>query len=153
MGRGQPLPPPGIPLPPPSRKSKMSTTPAPKRKILPPPEFTERSENKKLAPSTTTSYQQSPLLPPLFAGKRGPETSKAVSEYESNGLLIIPAPFVESDQAFIEDTDSLPANMIDTPQKKDSNDQMLLGSLEDEDIIIPSWIVTPGRDEMLGADI
>ncbi|RKF72950.1 putative PH domain-containing protein [Golovinomyces cichoracearum] len=147
MGRGQPLPPPGIPLPPPSRKSKMATIPAPKRKILPPPEITERSEDKKLASSTVTSYQKSPPLPPLFAGKRGPETSKAVNKRESNCLLIFPAPSVDSDEACIEDTDSLSVDMRNTPRKKESIDQMFLGSIEDEDQIIPSWIATPERDE------
>ncbi|RKF78121.1 putative PH domain-containing protein [Golovinomyces cichoracearum] len=147
MGRGQPLPPPGIPLPPPSRKSKMAITPAPKRKILPPPEITERSEDKKLAYSTVTNYQKSPPLPPLFAGKRGPETSKAINKRESNGLLRIPAPSVDSDEVCIEDTDGLSADLRNTPRKKESIDQMFLGSIEDEDQIIPSWIATPERDE------
>jgi hypothetical protein len=57
MGRGRPLPPPGIPLPPPDRKKPTAPIPVPKRKPISPPVLPQR-------PARPSSYESSPISDP-----------------------------------------------------------------------------------------
>ncbi|KAF9872197.1 putative ph domain-containing protein [Colletotrichum karsti] len=66
MGRGQPLPPPGTPLPPPVKGSKVTTIPVPKRKPIPPPSLPERPHSAALADSKP---ERKPIPPPLVESK------------------------------------------------------------------------------------
>ncbi|KAF3802273.1 DNA polymerase zeta catalytic subunit, partial [Colletotrichum gloeosporioides] len=66
MGRGQPLPPPGTPLPPPVKGSKVTTIPVQKRKPISPPELPERPHSAALSESRPT---RKPIPPPLVESK------------------------------------------------------------------------------------
>jgi hypothetical protein len=65
MGRGHPLPPPGMPLPPPARSStKVSLGgPVPKRKPLPPPLLPKRNQVDGAADVETSEHSTRPPLP------------------------------------------------------------------------------------------
>ncbi|ETS84870.1 hypothetical protein PFICI_02895 [Pestalotiopsis fici W106-1] len=67
MGRGQPLPPPGMPLPGPDRRSKVTPI-APKRKPIPPPELPSRNGS---ATTAEPGSERRPVpVPPLPRRRR-----------------------------------------------------------------------------------
>ncbi|EXJ54286.1 hypothetical protein A1O7_09624 [Cladophialophora yegresii CBS 114405] len=84
MGRGRPLPPPGMPLPPPERP-KSSSFLAPKRKPVPPPLLPKR-------PGTDgpTSAKSSPK-PPL-PERRKRQSSMQTADEAENEVLVVEAP-------------------------------------------------------------
>ncbi|KAK3336999.1 hypothetical protein B0T19DRAFT_57858 [Cercophora scortea] len=59
MGRGRPLPPPGVPLPMPERKTPTAAIPVPKRKLVPPPVVGEHGEVEE-----RHQHERRPLAPP-----------------------------------------------------------------------------------------
>jgi hypothetical protein len=93
IGRGRPLPPPGIPLPPPER-SPMKTNPfaVPKRRPVPPPQLPKR-------PDTTINEQSSDtsnLTPkPPLPERRNRQSSFQGDDEHTDEVLVVEAP-VES---------------------------------------------------------
>jgi hypothetical protein len=93
MGRGRPLPPPGIPLPPPER-SPMKTNPfaVPKRRPVPPPQLPKRPDTTINEPSNDISYQSpKPALPE----RRNRQSSFQGDDEHRDEVLVVEAP-VES---------------------------------------------------------
>ncbi|TKW56726.1 putative PH domain-containing protein [Colletotrichum tanaceti] len=89
MGRGRPLPPPGTPLPPPERGSKVTTIPVPKRKPLPPPNLAERPPSTA---SLESRPERRPVPPPPLPSRRHIDTYKNVEEGGGESLLVVEAP-------------------------------------------------------------
>ncbi|GKT66572.1 PH domain-containing protein [Colletotrichum tofieldiae] len=89
MGRGRPLPPPGTPLPPPERGSKVTTIPVPKRKPIPPPNLPERPQSTASSESKT---ERRPVPPPPLPSRRHIDTHKNADEGGGEGLLVVEAP-------------------------------------------------------------
>ncbi|KAL0937920.1 putative ph domain-containing protein [Colletotrichum truncatum] len=86
MGRGRPLPPPGTPLPPPERGSKVTTIPVPKRVIVPPPSMPERPHSAALAESKT---ERRPVPPPPLPSRRHIDSS---TNDGGENMLVVEAP-------------------------------------------------------------
>ena len=87
MGRGRPLPPPGMPLPPPERP-KTNSFLVPKRKAVPPPLLPKRPDAK--GPNEFPSAKSSPK-PPLPDRRKRQSPSQPVDE-EENEVLVVEAP-------------------------------------------------------------
>ncbi|KAJ9613896.1 hypothetical protein H2200_002032 [Cladophialophora chaetospira] len=87
MGRGRPLPPPGIPLPPPERKNTNSFL-APKRKPVPPPLLPKRPETDGLNGPTSARSSPKPPLP----DRRKRQSSTLADEEAENEVLVVEAP-------------------------------------------------------------
>jgi hypothetical protein len=93
MGRGRPLPPPGIPLPPPER-SPMKTNPftVPKRRPVPPPQLPKRPDTTTNEQTSDTSY----LSPkPPLPERRNRQSSFQEDNEHRDDVLVVQAP-VES---------------------------------------------------------
>ncbi|CAG8958860.1 hypothetical protein HYFRA_00011813 [Hymenoscyphus fraxineus] len=92
LGRGQPLPPPGVPLPHPDRKSKTAPIPVPKRKTMPPPATSQRNLGINHQSNESTSHTRaSPVPPPPLPKRRGRENPKDLKD-TSDSLLVVTAP-------------------------------------------------------------
>jgi hypothetical protein len=63
MGRGRPLPPPGVPLPHPDRKTPTAPIPVPKRRPLAPPVLPKRPQPEESKESSAENGEKSPPLP------------------------------------------------------------------------------------------
>ncbi len=63
MGRGQPLPPPGVPLPRPDRRTPTAPIPVPKRKPLAPPALPKRPQPEESKEASAENGEKSPPLP------------------------------------------------------------------------------------------
>ncbi|KIW63467.1 hypothetical protein PV04_10303 [Phialophora macrospora] len=100
MGRGRPLPPPGIPLPPPERP-KTSSFLAPKRKPVPPPMLPKRPESD--GSSTLAKSSPKPPLPE----RRKRQSSMHLPDDESE-VLVVEAP-----------VESAPASPVDHERRYD----------------------------------
>lgn len=89
MGRGHPLPPPGMPLPPPARSStKVSLGgPVPKRKPLPPPLLPKRNQVNNVADNMDAEPSSRPPLP-----ERRKRKSLANGERSAEEVLVVEAP-------------------------------------------------------------
>lgn len=87
MGRGRPLPPPGVPLPPPERPKQNSFL-APKRKPVPPPMLPKRRD---IDGSTETLSAKSSPKPPL-PDRRKRQSSTPVDDDIENEVLVVEAP-------------------------------------------------------------
>lgn len=99
MGGGRPLPPPGMPLPMPDKKTKTTSIPVPKRKPMPPPGLPE-----KQASSTTDSKDRKagrrPVPPPPLPRRRRQKVNEDGSEPQQEGedlLLVVEAPLADSE--------------------------------------------------------
>jgi len=106
MGRGQPLPPPGVPLPRPDRRTPTAPIPVPKRKLLAPPALPKRPQLEDTHEPSTENGEKSPPLP-----KRRPvKTLNGASRDEDirsrgygngnvndDGLFVVAAPPVDSE--------------------------------------------------------
>ncbi|RKF64937.1 putative PH domain-containing protein [Erysiphe neolycopersici] len=130
LGRGQPLPP-----------------PVPKRKSVPIHEPTRDSEDVILHSSTENSPQKKSFLPPLELIKRNPGKSKNHTE-DTDDLLIVPLSVAELEEGSEDDLKSSTNLTSDPLLLCDSSDQIFLGSSEDDDSVIPSWVTTPEPDDM-----
>jgi hypothetical protein len=94
MGRGRPLPPPGIPLPPPER-SPMTTNPfaIPKRRPVPPPLLPKRPDTTINEQSSDTSHL--PPKPPLPERRNRQSSFQGDDDQHRDEVLVVEAP-VES---------------------------------------------------------
>jgi hypothetical protein len=93
MGRGRPLPPPGIPLPPPER-SPMTTNPftIPKRRPVPPPLLPKRPDTTNEQSSDTSHL---PPKPPLPERRNRQSSFQGDDDQHRDEVLVVEAP-VES---------------------------------------------------------
>jgi hypothetical protein len=87
MGRGRPLPPPGIPLPPPERPKGTSFL-APKRKPVPPPLLPKRPEADGLNELSPAKASPKPPLP----DRRKRQSSNQPLDEGENEVLVVEAP-------------------------------------------------------------
>jgi len=83
MGRGHPLPPPGVPLPMPARKTKTAPIPAPRRKAAPPPLLPERRSNEG-------HVERRPVPPPPLPKRRQAKAEEG--QGDDDGMLVVAAP-------------------------------------------------------------
>ncbi|POS84389.1 hypothetical protein EPUL_003507, partial [Erysiphe pulchra] len=143
LGRGQPLPPPGVPLPPPLSK-KTTLISVPKRKSVPIHELSRNPEDVILV-SSTENNQENSLLPPLELKRRNPRRSKNHTEDTDDGLPVVPVHVAEFEEESEDHFKSSTKLSIDSLNLCDSTDQNFLDSSED-DSVIPSWVTTPEQD-------
>lgn len=98
MGGGRPLPPPGMPLPMPDKKTSI---PVPKRKPIPPPGMPERpsadsKDHKDLKDSKDRKPERRPVpAPPLPRRRR--QTGENDQTQQGDDLLVVEAPLAESE--------------------------------------------------------
>lgn len=101
MGGGRPLPPPGMPLPMPDKKT---STPVPKRKPIPPPGMPDKSsadskgskDPKDLRDSKDRKAERRPVpAPPLPRRRR--QTGEHTQNPQGEDLLVVEAPLAESE--------------------------------------------------------
>jgi hypothetical protein len=83
MGRGQPLPPPGTPLPMPDKKTPTAPIQVPKRKPIPPPSTERHNEQTKQA------TKRRPVPPPPLPKRRQVHHEQNGDE---NNMLVVAAP-------------------------------------------------------------
>ncbi|KAL2260195.1 hypothetical protein VTK26DRAFT_5882 [Humicola hyalothermophila] len=84
MGRGQPLPPPGTPLPMPDRKTSFAPIQVPKRKPVPPPSIEHRAE-----PAQEQKTDRRPAPPPPLPRRRQYQGDSTGTE---DSMLVVAAP-------------------------------------------------------------
>lgn len=94
MGRGQPLPPIGTPLPKPERSTKTAPMPVPKRKPLPPPDMSQDQLDKEARAKLYAQASERHLPPPVIP-KRRPVPQNNAQDDENDGIFIVPAPYSE----------------------------------------------------------
>ncbi|PBP17118.1 DNA polymerase zeta catalytic subunit, partial [Diplocarpon rosae] len=165
MGRGQPLPPPGVPLPRPDKKTKTAPIPVPKRRPVPPPDLpsnpTSSSTNLHSFPG-----QKHAVPPPLLPRRRSPEFGSSTSDVPSDELLVVQAPAVDSEpttpvtenapvymQPWVDDEEETNEGefLQRTPQamqnktpprlpKRRPPHRVLSSSLEEDGHKLPSWM-------------
>lgn len=173
MGRGQPLPPPGVPLPRP-QKTPTAPIPVPRRKPIAPPEMLPKEHVK----SSIEVRQGHPLPPPFLPKRRSRGDS---SEVPGDGLFVVSAPqgdsepttpltenapsyvkpwvedFEESEQdtrrPASEATPATPATPVSPPPRlpKRRGPHRVLSTSPEEDgrhlpswyVLIPFWLSTP----------
>ncbi|KAL2758402.1 hypothetical protein ACRALDRAFT_2057833 [Sodiomyces alcalophilus JCM 7366] len=95
MGRGQPLPPPGTPLPKPDKNSKVTTIPVPpRRKPVPPSQAPERPQEAHLSDENGNGkVERKPVpTPPLPPRRLRDRDEEAEEKRNGNDVLIIAAP-------------------------------------------------------------
>ncbi|KAF8849691.1 hypothetical protein BDZ45DRAFT_680327 [Acephala macrosclerotiorum] len=92
MGRGQPLPPPGVPLP---RPSKTNPIAVPKRKPIAPPSLPARRKDSADLNSSTSHLPQH--IPPPLPKRRSREEELGQEEPVDDGLLVVAAPSADSE--------------------------------------------------------
>jgi hypothetical protein len=108
MGRGQPLPPPGMPLPGPQRRSNGrsngQSVPQPKRKPLAPPPLPERDgsgssiEGKDLK-DEQHKVEGRPVPPPPLPRRRQLSHPDREDEADGDEMLVVEAPLADSEPA------------------------------------------------------
>ncbi|KAH8686049.1 hypothetical protein BGZ60DRAFT_396766 [Tricladium varicosporioides] len=126
MGRGQPLPPPGVPLPRPDKKTKTAPIPVPKRKPLAPPKISERQKDEMVDP-----ILRHPLPPPALPKRRSRDESH-VHEPAGDGLFVVAAPAADSEpttpmsesmpaymQPWVEDAEEIDEERNETHRKEE----------------------------------
>lgn len=96
MGRGQPLPPPGVPLPRPDKKTKTAPIPVPKRRPIAPPNLPLKAQDSTTDSSTIHSPQHA-LPPPPLPKRRSKESNNTSIESADDGLLVVAAPAGDSE--------------------------------------------------------
>merc|ERR1711939_1254972 len=144
MGRGQPLPPPGVPLPRPDKKTKTAPIPVPKRKPIPPPDL-------PIKPSDTASVlesfhnQKHAVPPPPLPKRRSKEDENSSSSPADDGLFVVEAPWVDDfDEANEEqiETYTKPISNPTPPQlpKRRLPHRVLSSSPEEDGHRLPSWM-------------
>jgi hypothetical protein len=163
MGRGQPLPPPGTPLPLPDRKTRTAPIPVPKRKPLAPPNLPERHKDDGNESNGNGSQQHS-VPPPPLPKRRSRDETKDVHETGDDGLLVVEAPANDSEPTtpmaedapaymppWVEDADdeeekirppSSASSAKSPPRlpKRRPPHRVLSGSPEEDGHKLPSWM-------------
>ncbi|KAI6247295.1 hypothetical protein HI914_04246 [Erysiphe necator] len=146
IGRGRPLPPPGIPLPPPIR-NKIPLA-VPKRKLVPISERPQISEETIITLSTECIPGKNSLSPPLELKRRNPAKYKNCKEDININLLRTPVPIVQKEEG-IENKQIRSTNFAgNSPTMCDLSEPFLLGSSEDNDLVIPSLVTTPEQENI-----
>lgn len=92
MGGGRPLPPPGMPLPMPDKKSKTTSIPVPKKKPVAPPNLPDRPSNETKDQDVKRRPVPAPPLP-----KRRLQTDGNHQAAHSDEMLVVAAPIAESE--------------------------------------------------------
>ncbi|KAK1983377.1 hypothetical protein LZ30DRAFT_588523 [Colletotrichum cereale] len=129
MGRGRPLPPPGTPLPPPERGSKVTTIPVPRRKAMPPPNLPERAQSTA---SSESKPERRPVPPPPLPSRRHIDTHRATDEGGGEGLLVVEAPLDSEPSTPMDENMPLPAYI--QPWAEDaSDDEGVMGTSRTQD--------------------
>jgi hypothetical protein len=171
MGRGQPLPPPGTPLPMPDKKTPTAPIQVPKRKPIPPPSTERHNEETKQA------IERRPVPPPPLPKRRQYQPEQNGDE---SNMLVVAAP-ADSEpttplsathspsyaQPLVEDVDSTDAATSTeaadaaalehtgseasslAPASEESESSGVAGALElvaDEDDF-SAWMEDPGPEE------
>ncbi|KAK0112202.1 hypothetical protein ONS96_001453 [Cadophora gregata f. sp. sojae] len=162
MGRGQPLPPPGVPLPRPDKKTKTAPIPVPKRKPIPPPDLPPKLSDTASDRNSIYS-QQHAIPPPPLPRRRSREAEKSNSGAVDDGLLVVKAPAADSEpttpmtesepvymQPWVDDFDeddvleaSLQSKPSPTPPKLPKRrpiHRVLSSSPEEDGHKLPSWL-------------
>lgn len=125
MGRGRPLPPPGMPLPPPDRKTKTAAMPVPKRKpIVPPPPYSNEELITSLSPPLAL---RDPPLP-----KRRSQSPIKV-DHDGDRVFVVEAPDSEPVTPLVERKDPL-IDKIKSAQRPSSYQAPTVDSAEDVDL-------------------
>lgn len=92
MGRGQPLPPPGTPLPGPDKRSKVTPIPVPKRSPVQPPSLPGRQQSTTSVDQAKAGGRRPVPVPPLPRRRRVSEAYLDDGEVEENMLVVeVPA--------------------------------------------------------------
>lgn len=134
IGRGRPLPPPGVPLPPPDRSTRSIPT-LPKRKPVAPPLLPERNKVVN-GPSNT----EKPQVPPLPERRKQRGVGQAGEEVSSDEVFVVEAP-TESAPTTPTETGAkelvAPSGpKIETPKQKAKVDAPPLPSRVTEDVAV-----------------
>ncbi|KAI9855121.1 MAG: hypothetical protein M1813_000547 [Trichoglossum hirsutum] len=125
LGRGRPLPPPGIPLPPPEKnRNKSAPVNVPKRKSLPPPLFSQRQHGGD-APRRPIPL---PPLPPRQA-----EELPVVAGEAGDGLLVVAAPPDSEPTTPLEDARSDFVHSLELDDAVDSESEPNVQDAEEHD--------------------
>ncbi|GKT46039.1 putative phosphatase [Colletotrichum spaethianum] len=124
MGRGRPLPPPGTPLPPPERGSKVTTIPVPKRKPIPPPNLPERPQSNV---SSESKPERRPVPPPPLPSRRHIDTHKNTDEGGGESLLVVEAP-LDSEPSTPMDENMPPPAYVQPWAEDGSEDEEVAGA-------------------------
>jgi hypothetical protein len=156
MGRGQPLPPPGVPLPPPDKKTKTAPIPMPKRKPIPPPNLPIKGKDPGHESNGLHAQRHSAPPPPL-PKRPSREESKEDVEDREDGLLIVEAPAGDSEpttpmtehvptyiQPWVDDVDEAeeeeaPHEPPALPKRRPAH-RVLSSSPEEDGPSLPSWV-------------
>ncbi|KAK9417440.1 hypothetical protein SUNI508_08800 [Seiridium unicorne] len=88
MGRGQPLPPPGMPLPGPDRRSKVTSIPVPKRKPIPAPNLPSRNGS----PNVKDAKPERRAVPPPPLPRRRRVSEVHGDDGTEEHVLVVEAP-------------------------------------------------------------
>jgi hypothetical protein len=171
MGRGQPLPPPGVPLPRPDKKSKTIPIAVPKRKpIIHPPTSPEKHKESSNTGNPLSSQRHAPPLPKRRSIAEGKENHNG-----DDGLLVVSAPMTDSEPAspidesppsymppFVEDAEELgeapKVETAATPQgpapkspprlpKRRTPHRVLSSSPEEDGHHLPSWMAAQEEEK------
>ncbi|KAK1590796.1 uncharacterized protein LY79DRAFT_632115 [Colletotrichum navitas] len=129
MGRGRPLPPPGTPLPPPERGSKVTTIPVPKRKVMPPPNLSERPQPTASAESKP---ERRPVPPPPLPSRRHTDTHKNTDESGGDSLLVVEAP-LDSEPSTPLAENMFPSAYVQPWAEEASDDEGITGISQTQD--------------------
>lgn len=164
MGGGRPLPPPGIPLPMPDKKSKTTSIPVPKRKPIAPPDLPDRPSNDAKDQDAKRRPIPAPPLP-----KRRLQTGEDVQASQGEDVLVVAAPVAESEpttpntedgsyrRPFVEDADddsdrnyqaggSFGNDGSNTPPALPARDSQSQGDGGDDDEF-SAWMDNTGEDD------
>ncbi|KAK2045782.1 hypothetical protein LZ31DRAFT_233388 [Colletotrichum somersetense] len=129
MGRGRPLPPPGTPLPPPERGSKVTTIPVPKRKPMPPPNLPERPQSTASAESKP---ERRPVPPPPLPSRRHIDTHKDTDDGGGESMLVVEAP-LDSEPSSPLDGKMSPPAYVQPWAEEASDDEGVTGTSQTQD--------------------
>lgn len=125
MGRGQPLPPPGTPLPMPDRRSKATSISIPRRKPIPPPDHSLQQCKSNTSEDHDHKPECRPVPPPPLPKRRQYRAEQQLDDDGNNvNMLVVAAP-TESEPTtpMSEAHDTSPSKpSLDTVQNKSQSE-------------------------------
>ncbi|KAK3396127.1 hypothetical protein B0T20DRAFT_416728 [Sordaria brevicollis] len=93
MGRGQPLPPPGTPLPMPDRRLKATSISIPRRKPIPPPDHSLQQRKSSTSEDYDHKPERRPVPPPPLPKRRQYRSEQQLDDDGNNvNMLVVAAP-------------------------------------------------------------
>ncbi|CCC08752.1 hypothetical protein SMACR_05392 [Sordaria macrospora] len=93
MGRGQPLPPPGTPLPMPDRRSNATSISIPRRKPIPPPDHSLQQRKSSTPEDQDHKLERRPVPPPPLPKRRQYRAEQQLDDDGNNvNMLVVAAP-------------------------------------------------------------